>query len=158
MQLSLLRHGQAVDVGSGGGATDEARTLTPLGVERLTAMLRETAPLFARPDRIVHSPYVRAVQSAQILARVVGFGGRLEPAPGLVPGGNPAAVLADLSSAPRDAALALVGHEPFLGRLLALLLTGNAGCAIPMRVGMLAVVHIESSASMLGELLLARGP
>ena len=38
------------------------------------------------------------------------------------------------------------------------LLTGNAGASIPLRVGMLVVVELQSPTSLLGDLVFARAP
>ena len=50
-------------------------------------------------------------------------------------------------------AIALVGHEPHLGDLLGLLLSGNERVSIPLSKGMLAAVELNDAKVMLGRLL-----
>ena len=71
---------------------------------------------------VLTSPLVRARQTAEILAAA------LDPRPSLVnvdslaPDGTHAALVADLEKHARKARIALVGHEPMIGKLAATLL------------------------------------
>jgi phosphohistidine phosphatase len=156
MLVYLLRHGRACPPGAGLDG-DAQRDLTDDGRAALAASLREEAPRLLRPERILHSPYRRARQSAEVLAAVLGFTGPLEATPQLLSEADPAAILPDLQAAASagGSAIALVGHEPHLGRLLGRLVTGT-DAAIAMSVGMLAAVQLQGSASLWGRLLLVR--
>ena len=48
--------------------------------------------------------------------------------------------------------IALVGHEPHMGSMLGLLLTGSENSPIPFKKGQLVVVDVPSSSSMIGQL------
>ena len=52
-------------------------------------------------------------------------------------------------------AIALVGHEPHIGRLLGTLIA-DSRASVPMSPGMLAVVELEGSTSLWGRLVMAR--
>ena len=158
MLVYLLRHGRASGLGAG-VATDAQRFLTDEGKTALEAAVLSYASLLRRPDRILHSPYLRAQQSAEVLARGLGFEGALEPSPKLLSEADPTAILPDLSAAIADQteAIALVGHEPHIGRLLGMLVTGSQA-SIPMSVGMLAAIEVEGSTTLWGKLLFARVP
>jgi phosphohistidine phosphatase len=75
-------------------------------------------------DRILTSPYARASETADIVARVF-KGPQPESLEALTPGGRSEDVLATLRHG--DArSIAMVGHEPDLSTLLAWLVTGEA--------------------------------
>lgn len=151
MLVYLLRHGDAADLSSHGPHTDEARPLTAEGSAKLAKACSTYARIVITPGRVVSSPLLRAVQTAQIFADAVDFTGTLEQDPILVPGARATAALELLrmESAAGSQAIALVGHEPHMGSLLGLLLTGNERVAIPLRKGMLVGVELESAHTML---------
>jgi phosphohistidine phosphatase len=121
MRLYFVRHAEAVE--RGGNVPDAMRYLTPKG--RL--FFRKTAKQFIKmgafPDCIVSSPLVRAVQTAEILAEETGFRGPLIVTDKLAPGFGRAALRAILSKCAGAKEVALVGHEPDLGDLVASLLS-----------------------------------
>lgn len=67
--LFLVRHGKAVDSAPGG---DPARTLTEEGREGIRRAGQGLKAFGLVPDVIVHSPYARALETAQILAAALG--------------------------------------------------------------------------------------
>jgi phosphohistidine phosphatase len=75
------------------------------------------------PDRVLTSPLVRARQTAQILTEVAGWP-PAEEAVELSPGTPPLAVLTLLGK-DRGQLVAVVGHQPELGALLAACLLGE---------------------------------
>ena len=88
-------------------------------------------------DLILSSPFLRARQTAEIVAGELRLKKRLEIFDELVPGGNSRALmqaLSELKPAPEN--VLLVGHEPHLSRLISLLVSGNAdAAAIEMKKG-----------------------
>jgi phosphohistidine phosphatase len=73
------------------------------------------------PAEIWHSPLVRAVQTAELVARISRVGARREMA-GLLSEDDPRIMARRLASARKP--VAVVGHEPHLGALATLLLGG----------------------------------
>jgi phosphohistidine phosphatase len=67
--LFLVRHGKAADSAPGG---DPARPLTEEGRAGIEAVGRALAAFAVAPDVIVHSPYVRATETAQLIGRALG--------------------------------------------------------------------------------------
>jgi len=105
---------------------DPTRPLTADGraaVERVSARAREAG---VRIERCVHSGKVRAEQTARILAEALGAS--TEQRPGLAPS-DPVRPVADWLESQAghtpDAAIAVVGHLPFLDRLAAVLVAGD---------------------------------
>lgn len=113
MDLLLWRHAEAVD-----GEPDLARELTARGraqAQRMAHWLERHGPR----QLVVHSsPAVRARQT------VAAFGRPCHVLEALAPGGSAAALLAATPWPAPAAAWLLVGHQPTLGRLAALLIGG----------------------------------
>lgn len=118
MRLVIVRHGEAEAFA--GSATDAARQLTDKGrndVERVGEWLAERDLAI---QHIIASPYVRAQQTAAMLATKLGYDSALKTEPRLQPNANPNAVVQFAATFESDAIL-LVSHQPLVGRLLNLL-------------------------------------
>lgn len=119
MNLYLIRHGDAAD-----GPVDAKRPLTPLGREQA----RRLADFLHRHDLRVravwHSGLVRALQTANVIQSAVRSDDGLVARPDLGPMDKTAPVAKAIAKS--DADLMIVGHEPFLGKLAARLVTGRA--------------------------------
>ena len=123
MDLYLMQHGEAVaeDV-------DPARPLTEAGRAAVRRVAERAGAAGVRVDRCVHSGKLRAEQSAQILAGVIGDG--VQAGAGLAPNDPVAPTAQWLRESGFDDAVALVGHLPFLGRLAGLLIAGNENAEV----------------------------
>lgn len=119
MQLILFRHGIAEDRAADG--TDASRALTAEGVEKTRAAAAGLARLIERPDAILTSPKVRAMQTAQIVGEALGRPPEVLHA---LAGESVERVHQALARR-REALLIAVGHEPTLSRLIERLCTGG---------------------------------
>ena len=136
MNLYLLRHGIAVDTGTPGFAKDEDRPLTPKGKRRVRQIAGAMMKLELSFDLILSSPYVRARQTAEIVAPILGSRKKLGFTDALTPGGNPKSLIEDLLERPSPPEnVLLVGHEPYLSRLISLLLSGNLDLPVTLKKG-----------------------
>lgn len=126
MKLYLVRHGPAVDIGEEGVQNDAARMLSAEGRAKTAKAARGLARL---PDaavaRIVSSPLVRALETARIFARELGFKPEIESLPELSPGSCVEDQAAWLAAQP-PADIMLVGHMPDLSDLASTLLCQGA--------------------------------
>jgi len=125
IRVFLVRHGIAADAAP--GQPDESRPLTAKGRRRFRRTARAFARLGERVDKLITSPLVRAVQTAEILARALRQDevGVLEELRSEVP---PAKLFGALSQQIEDGeGVALVGHDPQMTKLVAALaqLDGN---------------------------------
>jgi phosphohistidine phosphatase len=118
MRLYLIRHGKALD-----GLDDAARQLAKKGMADVEAVGTLLAGLGLDLPEIWHSGRVRARQTAEILAPHIAPHGRVMQHAG-VDSEDPVAPIADLLRA-REDDLAIAGHQPFMGDLAGLLLTGS---------------------------------
>lgn len=143
MHLWLVRHGPALAAGP--GEEDAARALTPDAPRVLEATARRIAAAGLPLERILHSPWTRARATALLLAPLAG--GRAEEEPLLARGPGPA-LCERLAGLERDGAhaLALVGHQPWMGELLALLVTGDARHGRGFRVAKAGLAELEGEA------------
>jgi phosphohistidine phosphatase len=133
MRLYVIRHAIAVDAA---GAGDDARELTEEGRERFAEGVRGLERAGVRFDRLLHSPLVRAVQTAELAARLVE--GETEVSPHLTSAPTP-----ELLAALAGESVAVVGHEPWLSELVAWLISGERalGHAFPLKKGGVAVLE-----------------
>ena len=75
--------------------------------------------LGAKPDVLITSPYVRAVQTAEIFAEALGFPlEKIRVNDSLKPAGNPAEILKEITHL-RAKELACFGHAPHLDLMVA---------------------------------------
>ncbi len=118
LYLYLVRHGEATSK-----EQNPARPLTESGakeVERIAAWFTSTKlPV----DEIQHSGKLRAQQTAEIFAQHLGLPGRVTESPGLSPNDDVQPVADSLSRETKS--LMLVGHLPFMGRLVGYLVGGD---------------------------------
>lgn len=108
--LILLRHGIAEDRTP--EKNDLDRQLTPKGRRRMEAIAAGLARVFPEAEAIYSSPAVRAMQTAQPVAKEYGL--KITKSDALAPG-QPSRTLVDEVSV--DFAI-FVGHEPTLSALM----------------------------------------
>jgi phosphohistidine phosphatase len=144
MNLYLLRHGIAVDPGSPDYPNDADRPLTPKGERKLQRIAEAMQALELSFDFILSSPYLRARQTAEIVAEAFGTRKKLAFSDSLTPESSPKELVALLNSLkpPPDDVL-LSGHEPYLSRLISLLVSGDPGLSVVMRKGSLCKLSVE---------------
>lgn len=115
MELVLWRHAEAED-----GAPDEERPLTDKGrreAKRMAAFLRTRLP---KDTRILASPAARAQQTAEALAR------EFEVAADVGSGASAHDILRAAGWPDDPGCVLVVGHQPCLGEVAALLLADSS--------------------------------
>jgi phosphohistidine phosphatase len=135
-ELYFLRHASAADRETW-DRPDNERPLTEKGRRQAERLGRLLAAAGLVPDAVITSPLVRARETAEIVAGLVGVTPRIEPRLGepLDLAGLDA-ILDDAGSPRRPA---IVGHDPDFSELVSELV----GAPIPMRKGALARVDVE---------------
>ncbi len=132
MDLYLIRHAPALPDSPTG---DRGRALSPRGRRRFEDVCHALRQLGVRLDQIWTSPWLRAAQTAQMLAPLAAQAPRET----------------DLLAAPPSRALlerlsgesvALVGHEPWMSELLGQLISDGDRWAEGVRLGKGSVAHL----------------
>ena len=117
MNLFVLRHGIAVELGAPGIAHDAERSLTPEGRSKLRQIAKAMHGMELAFDVILSSPYLRARQTAELIACSFKKTAKVELCEALAPGGTSAQVIEMLRRLkPVPDNLLLVGHEPNLSQ------------------------------------------
>ena len=134
MNLYIIRHAIAVDEGAHEYEDDSQRPLTDKGKKKMRQIAKGLRTLGVGFDMILSSPYVRAKETAEILADVfkkksIEFSGNL------VPMGDPDLLIAELNEKYSVDSIALVGHEPQLTHLIGLLVSENAAMELTLKKG-----------------------
>lgn len=136
-ELLLLRHGIAEERIDGRDHPD--RALTVRGRQRTQAVVAHLAACGLRAERLMTSPYRRALETAT-LAHRAGLAPSPEQSPLLAPGGDHCALVQACSER-----CLLVGHEPDLSGLAATLL-GVPPEALRLRKA--GVLHLRAPAAL----------
>ncbi|MFD1260151.1 phosphohistidine phosphatase SixA [Entomomonas asaccharolytica] len=147
MNLWLLRHGEA----EFRITTDAARNLTEDGEQEVltTAQKLQNRPI----DIILHSPYKRAIQTAMLVCRAIGYKGKIEEVDWITPEDNAQLVIKKLDNY-QGKNILIVSHQPLLGILAALLTEGSP--QFPLSLSTAELIHLEGEAICLAGMQVAK--
>jgi len=123
MKLYLVQHAKAASK-----EADPERSLTKEGLQDIQKMAEFVKPLNLCIDYLWHSGKKRAVQTADILAKVVSINKEQIARDGLAPNDDVTVLKNELGSVSQD--IMIVGHLPFLAKLASLLLAENESADI----------------------------
>ena len=133
MQLFVIRHAVAEEAEP--GEDDTARALTKDGKKKLKAVVRGMHALGWRFDRVLSSPWRRAVQTAAIV-------GKRDPILTELLARPPRSELLGLITT-SGSPVAVVGHEPWLTELVAWLAFGDTRHADVLELKKSAVILLD---------------
>lgn len=144
MNLYIVRHASAIARGTPGYDDDSQRPLTDMGRKKMKKIANGLSELGIELDAIATSPYVRARDTAMILAKEFDIKDKVSLSDGLIPPGNFETLISEIREKYDVANLALVGHEPMLSSLISWLTTGNTAMKVVLRKGGVACLSTES--------------
>jgi len=147
MQIYLLRHGIAEDARA--GLADADRALTEEGREKLRRVLKRAG---FKPSLILSSPYRRALETAEIAAGVLGYGGKVARTRRLTPEASPFDLWEELRGHREEDAVLLASHEPLMSSLAAFLLECPA-LKVDMKKAALARIDCDRTGARPGGVL-----
>ena len=124
MKIYLIRHSDAVEQGTPGYEDDRLRPLTEKGCNKTKKIASALKELGVKPDKIVSSPYIRAKQTAEILAKKLKYKQELDFSDMLVPMGNVENIIGEINEKYSVGELVIVGHEPCFSMLIGTLVAG----------------------------------
>jgi phosphohistidine phosphatase len=147
MNLYFLRHGIAVERGDPRYPNDSLRPLTAEGSRKMRRIATGMRALGLKLDVVLASPYIRARQTAEIVAGAFHAKRKLHVADGLAPEGSAHQLIRLLKDKYAAAEhILLVGHEPDLSEMIGLLLAGRTGVPLALKKGGLCLLTVESLA------------
>ena len=128
MLLLLVRHALAAERDTSKYPEDSERPLVQRGRKIQARISRALAKHGLVPTAVFSSPWKRAWQTAGILAKETGAGRKRRiPCPPLAQDPNLEAIARAIGARGTDEIVAVVGHEPWMSELAALLLSGSVG-------------------------------
>ena len=117
MALFLVQHGKSLPK-----EEDPARGLSKYGIEETRAVAEAAAAQNVQVTRIIHSGKKRALQTAEIFTKILGPEAGIAEVPDLAPLDD---VSTFSSTVNTEENIIVVGHLPFMERLVSYLVTGS---------------------------------
>lgn len=135
MNFYIIRHAIAVDEATSDYEQDSERPLTDKGRKKMRQIVKALRNLDVEFDLILSSPYIRACETAEILADVFKMKKKIVFTDNLIPMAEPELLIAEINEKYSVDNLAVVGHEPYLSTLVSLLVAGNTKIDITLKKG-----------------------
>ncbi len=143
MRLYLMRHGKAIQRGEPNCPPEAERFLTPEGVKKTREAAQGLRGLGADPDLILSSPYLRALQTAEIAAQALEYTlEKIRRTDALLPEASPGELYKELSRLKAGEVLCC-GHAPNIDLLISYALGARNPITALKKAGV-AELEIES--------------
>lgn len=153
MNLFIVRHGIAIEHGAPKCPQDPQRYLTEEGIEKTRQVAKSVAALGAAADLFISSPYVRALQTAEIFAEALGYlKEKIRKSEALLPGADPLLIFRELAHEKPGASVFLFGHAPQLDDVIAYALGSKRAITALKKAGV-AQIELKRVAPPAGLLL-----
>jgi phosphohistidine phosphatase len=123
---------------------ENERRLTPKARKKIAKIARSLDKLDLEFDAILSSPYAYARQTAAIVAEAFDIKKKtILLSENLAPGGDAAKLIEEINALQDVENVLLVGHEPGLGQLTSLLVTGSAEAGLGLKKAGLCKLVVE---------------
>jgi phosphohistidine phosphatase len=153
MQLYIVRHGIAIDREDPKCPPDPDRYLTQEGMEKARQVAKGVAEIGVAPDLLLSSPYVRALQTAEIFAGELDYSkNKISKSDLLLPGAEPIQLFRELAKDKDLSAVFVFGHAPHLDDVIATSL-GSRHHISSLKKSGVALVELKRLVPPSGELL-----
>ncbi len=152
MLLYLMRHGIAINREDPKCPADAERRLTKKGMEKTREVALGLRALGLHPEAMLTSPFVRAVQTAEVAAAALGFArDKIRPTDSLIFGHKPVELFRELARV-RAKEVMCFGHAPHLDEVIAFAL-GCRGMVTSLKKAGVACLELKAMAPPQGSLL-----
>lgn len=152
MLLYLIRHGIAVDRDDPNCPPDTERPLTPKGIKKTHAAALGLRALDVKPNAVLTSPWLRALQTAEIFCETIGYPSKKIIRTDALKGtSSPADLLRELQAMKAKVVLAF-GHEPHLHLVIGHTLHTSAKITELKKAG-LALLELDRMSPPQGRLI-----
>ena len=153
MQLYIVRHGIAIDREDPKCPPDPERYLTQEGMEKTRQVAKGVAEIGVAPDLLLTSPYVRALQTAEIFAAELDYSkNKISQTDLLLPGAEPLQLFRELAKDKDLSAVFVFGHAPHLDDVIATSLGSRHHISSLKKAGV-ALVELKRHVPPTGELI-----
>jgi phosphohistidine phosphatase len=152
MNLYLIRHGVAVDRDDPHCPSDTERPLTPKGIKKTRAAALGFLTLDVKPDAVLTSPWLRAIQTAEIFCDVLDISSSKITRTDALKGTSSPPELFQVLAGLKKKEVICVGHEPHLHQVIALALHTNSKITELKKAG-IACLELERISPPQGQLL-----
>jgi len=142
MKLYVVRHGIAVDRADPSLKSDGERWLTEEGKRRTRQVAEGLKALGVEVDAVITSPLVRARETAEIMADVLGVKKPIET-DALAPGVNLNALFRLYDELDQPDSVMIVGHEPDLSEIVSTLVWGDDRGDLDFKKAGVALLEID---------------
>ena len=145
MILYIIRHAIAEEVGTPGYEDDSQRPLTQKGRKKMRKIAKGLKELEEKIDLILTSPYLRAAQTTEVLAKTFELDKeKVLETDYLIPTGYPDKLIDEINEKYSDVEkIALVGHEPYLSGLVSMLVAGDPDISLNLKKGGVCCLSID---------------
>ena len=153
MLLYIVRHGIAIDREDPKCPSDPERYLTEEGVEKTKQVAKGVVALGPTADLLLSSPYVRAMQTAEIFASALDYAKqKIRRTDLLLPGAEPSLLFRELAREKEASSVFLFGHAPQLDDIIAMAL-GSKRQATSLKKAGVALIELKRLSPPIGLLL-----
>jgi phosphohistidine phosphatase len=155
MRVIVFRHGIAHDRADPNCPPDPERKLTEDGKKKTRKAAKGLKDLGCVPTRILTSPYVRAKETAAIVAEVLGVAeAKVTITDALLPEAAPYAMFHALYAFhSSDEEILCVGHAPNVDKVIAVALTGERAPVTSLKKAGAAMLLVEDLPRTRGQLV-----
>jgi phosphohistidine phosphatase len=135
MLLCLMRHGIAIDREDPACPPEQERHLTEKGMERTRAAARGLRTLGIQPSLVLSSPYLRAIQTAEIACVILEIPvNSIRKTEALLPGASPRMLFEELAKSKAEETICF-GHAPNLDEVIASAVHAAKACTELKKAG-----------------------
>jgi len=153
MEIYVVRHGIAIDREDPKCPPDPERYLTEQGIEKTSRVAAAVAALSGAPDSLLSSPYVRAMQTAEIFAKALDYPKqKIRRTDLLLPGAEPTLFFRELAKDKHTSTLFVFGHAPQLDDLIAIAL-GSKHHITSLKKAGVALIELKRVSPPSGQLI-----
>jgi len=153
MELYVVRHGIAIDREDPKSPPEAERYLTEEGIEKTKRVAKAISALHVSVDLLISSPYLRAVQTAEIFAAALDYPKpKIRQTEALLPEAEASLFFRELAKDKQSAAVFCFGHAPHVDRLVAAAL-GSKHPVTSLKKAGLALLELKRISPPSGQLV-----
>ena len=146
MDLYVIRHATAQQLGKKNSFTDRKRALTADGRNKVREAAKGLRKLGVEVDLILTSPLVRAVETAEIFAAALKLEKKnISQTDNLEPGASASKLFAEIKKSAGVESIAIIGHQPDMSELIVKIVQGKSKMSLPLKKGGVCYIRVTET-------------